>query len=206
MEDIHHFIEKYFTEYLSFCQKRNPLIDPERILHIPPLGNELEELMIYLCSRGVKPVIGGTLAVVKHLKLSSEEIKAHDFRPIHKIDLFFSNELPPPPKGWQVDKKSTALISWISPLNGCVEFLKMNNTNELGKDLESIEAGCPVIDIKTLFKMKLDSNRQRDLFDLLSLALVVGIPVDLEEELLNETQRRNLEAIKLWIKFRSKKK
>lgn len=59
-------------------------------------------------------------------------------------------------------------------------------------------------DLLTIIKMFLDSNDTKDLSDLLSLIRKVGIPKEIEKQLLNERQRNNLKMVKLWKKMREK--
>ena len=84
-----------------------------------------------------------------------------------------------------------------------MEFRQIENINEIKRDLESLDAQCPVVEFITLFKMKLYSNHERDLLDLLSLARVLGIPAKLDLNQLNNTQKKVLNFTKLWLKTRS---
>src|SRR5262249_36510929 len=122
---------------------------------------------------------------------------------------FVSKEPSLPPLGWKQDKNSKEL-SWISPSGGYVDFVisgktrkdGSKNMEKVGKDPESAAMGCPVADLQTVFVMKLNSDRGKDISDLLSLARRVGIPNNLEKEELNSTQVKNLELVKQWVKLR----
>lgn len=213
------FIEKYFAEYLSESRIRNPFL--EEILNIslkislenapiPPTSREVEELISYLLENNVDPVIVGSIAVIKHIHVTSEDIKSRTYRPTQKLELFVSKILPNPPKGWHVNKKSIGSASWISPEGGCVDFFTIEdifdgnakNQNIIGRDHESIAMGCPVADVQTIFIMKLNSSRVIDFGDLLTLAAKVGVPKDLDELLWNDTQKKKLEPIRRWVKRR----
>lgn len=76
------------------------------------------------------------------------------------------------------------IISWIAPSGGYVDFLEANhiypsgsqNPSEINKDPEPEHNGLPVADLISIFQMKLNSPREKDLFDLIALAKKLGIP------------------------------
>lgn len=181
----------------------------EESQHVPPSVKELENLIQYLQSKGVNPIIVGSLAIAHHLKVTKEKVDK-SFRATEDLDLFVSTNLPSPPFGWKRDQKSIGLISWISPSGGYVDFLVAGhrfpdnhiNPQKLGVDKDSMEAGCPVADIAALFQLKLNSYRTKDLTDLVALAREVGIPKELRLLRLNQTQKDNLQLVDLWINTR----
>jgi hypothetical protein len=117
------------------------------------------------------------------------------------------NHEPNPPNGWRRDGKSIGVISWISPMGGYVDFLiagqnfpdNNKNLKKIGKDPESEKMGCPVADVLSVFLLKLNTYRNKDLQDLINLALKIGIPKEIERQVLNPTQKDNLTIIKLWL-------
>lgn len=205
MTKVGEFIEKYLSKYLSQCQKRNPFVEEERYTNIPPTSKELEQLISYLSEKDVDPVIIGSIAVIKHLKLTTEDIHARTFRPTQELDLLISKKLPDPPPGWHCNEEIREISSWISPTGGYVEFLMAQDmlpkNDKIEKDPESIAMGCPVADLLTLFKLKLNSSREKDLADLMSLARRVGIPQEVDKHLWNDIQMKNLELLRLWAKL-----
>lgn len=68
---------------------------------------------------------------------------------------------------------------------------------KIGKDPESVEMGCPIADLQSIFELKLNSSRVKDFTDLIALSRVVGIPTNLQAS--NETQKENLELLKMMI-------
>jgi hypothetical protein len=57
-----------------------------------------------------------------------------------------------------------------------------------------------IADINSIFLLKLNSFREKDLFDLVVLTHKVGIPENLNKKYsLNETQLHNLETVKMWL-------
>ncbi len=212
MNKRHDFIKKYFAAFLTESRIRNLFVEYEKLVKIPPTSQEIEELISVLQKSAVDPVIVGTLAVMKHLVVTTEDIHAHTFRPIQTVDLLVYKKPLQLPHGWEVNTESSPIISWISPSRGYVKFLKSedefpaNYSQTVGKDRESVEMDCPVADVETLFKMKLNSRRERDLGDLMMLAKKVGIPADIEKKLWNTGQQQNLEFLQHWAKLRIGKK
>ena len=150
-------------------------------------------------------MIVGSIAVIRHLQLTIEDINARIFRPTQKLELFISQKLPAPPSGWQLNQSPVGLTSWISPTGGIVDFLTARDIfpgdlYSVGKDPESVTMGCPVADVQTLFLIKLNSDKERDLLDLLLLACKLGIPKDLDNLLWTLQQRKSLEFVRRWVK------
>lgn len=199
------FIKTYLSDFL-----RKSRDDLKNNAYIPPTGKEVEELIVYLQEKGVDPVIVGSLAVIKHLKQKGNDFDDNSLAKTKDIDVFVSSSLPAPPHGWRRSTESVGVISWISPTGGHVDFLiaeqrfpnNLKNPKKIGKDPESILMGCPVADLRSIFELKLNSDREKDLQDLLILARRLGIPKDLQPSLLNQTQRDNLEIVTLWIKYK----
>ena len=73
------------------------------------------------------------------------------------------------------------------------------NPQKIDKDPKSEAMQCPVADIASLFLLKLNSMREKDLTDLVELAQKVGIPKTLKNQSLNEVQKENLQLVRLWI-------
>ncbi len=71
-----------------------------------------------------------------------------------------------------------------------VSYLKPSNNN------------WPIADLTSPFLLKLNSFRDKDLFDLVVLANKVGIPHQLKNKTLNETQRNNLETVQLYLEHK----
>lgn len=199
MSQTKDFINKYLTAYLKHSRV-------ESKGHFPPTERETEELIIYLRHNGVDPIIVGSVAVVKHLNPTSDDLNKGKVRPTTDLDLFISSALPIPPPGWRRDLKSVGVISWISPSGGYVDFLVAGqrfpdnqNPKKIGKDPESEKMGCPVADMVSIFQLKLNSYREKDTLDLVALARKIGIPKNLDTYALNSLQRDNLTIVKLWI-------
>lgn len=190
----------------------------------PPTGEEIEKLISFLTEKGLNPVIVGSLAVVKHLKLTCIEIESNLFPPTEQVEFSFSSpsdsfrttqdvdvhvnkSLPSPLEGWRRDMESIGVTSWISPSGGFVDFLISGDrlpggsitVKTVNKDPESINTGWPIADIASIFLLKLNSPRNKDLFDLVALACKVGIPKLTDR--LNQQQTENLETIKMWLQY-----
>lgn len=196
------FIKTYLADFLR--DSRDKLKDKT---HIPPTDKEVESLIIYLQEKGVDPVIVGSVAVIKHLKQKGKNFKDDSLDMTKDLDLFVSSSLPNPPTGWRRDLESIGVISWISPSGGSVDFLiaehrfpnNLKNPKKIDKDPESVLMGCPVADLRSIFELKLNSDREKDLTDLLVLARRLGIPKGLHQQPLNQTQKDNLKLVTLWI-------
>ena len=70
------------------------------------------------------------------------------------------------------------------------------------KDKNSTNNNWPIADLTSLFLLKLNSFQDKDLFDLVVLANKVGIPHQLKNKTLNETQRNNLETVQLYLEHK----
>lgn len=202
MGQIKNFIDKYLSTYLK--QSRSKMVGQP---HRPPTDGELESLITYLQEKGLDPIIVGSIALIKHLKPTFKEIEDGSVRLTQDIDLFVSAALPNPPMGWRHDMGSIGVQSWIAPSGGYVDFLvaghsfpdSTKNPKKIDKDAESEKMGCPVADIVSLYVLKLNSFREKDLLDLIALARKVGIPKELSQRPLNNTQKDNLSILKLWL-------
>lgn len=202
MAKIKDFIKIYLADFLK--ESRDKL---KGDMHVPPTDKEVEELVVYLQEKGADPAIVGSAAVIKHLKHKDPNFKDDSFHLTKDIDIFVSSSLPNPPFGWRYDLKSPGVISWISPSGGYVDFLiaghrfpnDLKNPKKIDKDPESVLMGCPIAALRSIFELKLNSDREKDLTDLLILARRIGIPNDLQQQPLNQTQRENLNLVNLWV-------
>ena len=203
MNQMKDFIGKYLSGYLN--KSRSKINEGP---HVPPTVIEIEQLMTFLQEKGLNPVIVGSMALIKHLKPTYQELNEDAIRLTNDVDLFISqNNLPTPPPGWRRDLASAGVISWIAPSGGYVDFLiaghsfpdNTRNPKKIGIDPESEKMGCPTADLASLYLLKLNSFREKDLFDILGLARKIGIPSEIERMSLNSTQKDNLEIVKLWL-------
>lgn len=206
MDKTHDFITKYLTLYLAQCQLFNPLVESKEVTCVPPTAEEVEELVTYLSKNKVDFTIIGSVAVARYLELTSQDIHNQIFRPTHTLDMLVTAKLPQPPEKWRLMKENKIVV-WISPGGGWVEFFKVKdifpkNFSKIGKDTESEIATCPVADILTLFKMKLNTNYENDALELITLIRKFGYPKNIEQHLWSETQFKNLKLIKMWTKLR----
>lgn len=197
-------------EYLARCQARNTLSEAETATHVPPTAVEVKTLLAYLRKAGITATIVGSVGVLHHLKNSAEE-----FRPTVDLDLFvpITQEVlrrVSPPKGWNVDRASVGVVSWISPGGGYVDFLTAGHEFPGGtrtpRTIASDPGSDPDYPVATpveLFRLKLNSMRTKDISDLVSLARAQGrVPTDQEMGKLNDTQRENLDLVRTWFKLR----
>lgn len=204
MNKTQSFIKQYLTPYLLQCRTYNPLLESEEITPVPPTSRELEMLVSYLLKNGVDFAIVGSVAVARYLELTKEDIHLRNFRPTHSLEVLITNTLPSPPKGWRLDEES---MRWFSLKNSHVRFVMSadifpQEERNIGKDPESVAMGCPVADLLTLFKMKLNSDRVKDMSELVTLIRKVGFPDNLESQLWSANQVKRLELIKNGLKFR----
>lgn len=211
MSKVRKFIDKYFASYLSECRVWNPFFESENNTCFPPTSEELEEIIFYLSSNDLVPVIIGSVAVIKYLNITRKDVRAGDFRLTNKLELFVSGNLPSPLSCWQFKERFKGRCSWISPIGSVIDFFNKKNVLfgdsgarfSIGIDSESASQGCPVADVATLFIIKLNNFKIRDLQDLLYLALKTGIPKNLDKLLSNSRQRKNLTFIRKWIENKS---
>lgn len=192
--------------YLGICQGRfDSLVEQETSTHVPPTAQETHDLINYLESKGVEAVIVGSVGVLHYVK------DPKGFRPTKDLDLFVSlthqqmRHLAPPPE-WHVDAESIGVVSWISPHGGYVDFMTANYEIKPGEwtprkvDLNKDAKNYPVATALSLFRLKLDTMRARDLADCVDLAKAVGVPT--EEQLsagghrLTATQVENLDYVR----------
>lgn len=208
MSQIHIFLDKYLTKFLKKCQVRSPFSEEEQKTHIPPTSIEIEKLIPYLQKYDLDPVIIGALAVTKHLRITDEDIRNRTFRPTNALELYVSKFPKNAPDGWKIEKESFEKLAWISPGGGYVLFFGPEDIDNLfiQKDPESVEMNCPVADVVTLFKMKLNSDREIDLYHLMCLATRTGMPKDVESIVLNKKGAKNIEFLKRWLTLRSIKR
>lgn len=204
MNPIRDFIDKYLSGYLAQCQLKNPFLQEDKYTPYPPTSKEVEDLIMFLQNEGLDPVISGTIALIKHLQFTEADIHAREFRPTHKLEVIISKNLPNPPSGWHINKDFRAC--WNSPLGGRVDFVREEEAvqfpNRVQRDPESVEAGIPVADVPTIFKMKLNSDWDKDLAELMTLARKVGIPKDIKDCLWSDRQKKNMEILIFWAKLR----
>lgn len=223
MSNPREFIDKYIAGFINQSREQHKSEES-----IPPTPQEIEQLMIFLQNKELDPIIVGSVAINKHLQASFNKPKPNSFQNVKELDLviknnslneiqafrttvdidfFISKTIPNFLPGWQRDKNSIGVLSWISPSGGIVDFLIAgqrfpNNSSTpltLGKDPESVKMGCPIADLKSLFLMKLNSDRDKDFLDLLVLARTLGIPNDLNKQSLNSNQREQLSTLQLYL-------
>lgn len=207
MHKTHDFISKYLSPYLLQCQRFNPLTESKEVTWVPPTGEEVEELVKFLSTNDTDFAIIGSVAVARYLELTEQDIRHQIFRPTYTLDVLIINRLPNLPKNWLLDTNENSLITWISPGGGRVQFYMLQdvlpqNFDNIGKDVESETAGCPIADRPTLFKIKLNTHYTNDSLELITLIRKFGYPENIENQLWNETQRKNLTMIKMWTKLR----
>ena len=192
-------------KYLAQCRVRNAAEDVDT--HVPPTSEEVEELIVYLREHGINPAIVGSTALLKHL---GDDIDiGKDFRPTADLDIFVNK--PPPkqlPEGWHRDPEAVGLISWISPSGGYVDFLQGGHEYPGGRknpssvSIDTSISEFPVADVASVFKLKLNSERQKDLLDLVALARRTGVPPSSALGKLNAQQRENLQMISQWVQYK----
>lgn len=191
-------------KYLAQCRVRTA---GEEGVTVPPSSDEVQELLAYLKDFGVTGVIVGSAAILKHLGDQGELDVSKDFRPTSDLDIFINRSLPKnPPPGWSVDKEAIGVPSWISPTGGYVDFLQAGmefpggrkNPSKIGID-ESV-SDLPVADVPSIFRLKLNSERNKDLMDIIALARKTGVPKDLGK--LNQQQKENLQMVEQWLKYK----
>jgi len=188
--------------YLGSCRKQNRFAETGTV---PPDVEELKYLLRYLTGYGLNPVITGSSALLRHLTIADEKLGS-EFRPTADVDVFIKGTLPPLPPGWKVDREAVGVDSWISPSGGLVDFIPAGHSfpggaaypKSISVDPASAEAGLPVAGIVDLVRMKLDSDRPKDLSDLLLLAQGGGYPAEVGK--LNRRQKENHEFVNTWLK------
>ena len=188
--------------FLTACRKPNRLASGS----VPPEAAEVKILLQYLTNTGNKPVIVGATALLRHLEMTDQQV-AKEFRPTTDIDIFIHGQVPSPPPGWSVDPEAIGVISWVSPSGGLVDLLQPEHEFPSGPflpkavdaDPVSVESGFPVAALPDLVRMKLNSERPKDLTDLLTIAQQGTFPSKMEIGLLNSRQQENLSFVQQWL-------
>ncbi len=165
---------------------------------VPPSPEELYALLDYL-RKSVQATIVGSAAAFYHLGGDPTA-----FRPTVDVDIHVNGPLPPPPPGWQRDKAAAGIESWISPTGGYVDFLVAGEELPGGVTVPTTvrtdkEADLPIATVADVFAMKLNSMREKDLFDAIALARRFGVP---KIKGMNPQQKDNWQLVKLWIDAR----
>jgi hypothetical protein len=193
--------------YLRQCRVRNTLVENDKV-HVPPAPDEVQDLLKYLKTNGVSAAIVGSVGVLHYVKDEA------NFRPTVDLDIFVHKTAEDfrkisPPQGWSIDKASPGVISWISPSGGYVDFMTSGHEFPGGSRTPSRIAvdpsskDYPVATAVDLFKLKLNSMREKDVTDLIGLARAIGgIPSEQQLGRLNQTQRENLQLVQQWFKIR----
>lgn len=190
------------ASYIAQCRVRSvveAVIGSES--HVPPTPEEVEELVAYLRSFGLRPVIVGSAAAFFHFGGDADA-----FRPTVDIDIHVRRSLPEPLDGWRRDPEAPGVESWISPGGGYVDFLVAGEmlpngiTVPLTVQLDpSSPPGFPVATAADVILMKLNSTREKDLMDAIAMARRHGLP---PKTRLNQQQRENYELVQLWLQAR----
>ena len=185
--------------YLKQCRVRSVI---EAVTgqesQVPPSPEELKMLLNYL-RRFVRATIIGSAAAFYHLGSDPAA-----FRPTVDVDIHVDGPLPPPPQGWRRDLEAAGIESWISPSGGYVDFLVAGESlpgEVIVPQNVTVDktAELPVATVADVFAMKLNSMREKDLFDAIALARKFGIPKLMR---INRQQRENLKMVQLWISAR----
>lgn len=193
------------ANYMRGCCDRRIAGTDTLVDHVPPTPDEIRELVAYLRSKGCNPVIIGSAAIFHHL-----EVAPHQFRPTSDLDIFVHRKLPPLLPGWKLDTSSPGVTCWISPSGGYVDFMDAShrfpsgekNPKSVGLE-ESSPEHYPVAKKFDLLKLKLNSMREKDLFDAIAFCRQTGgVPDAKALGPLNTTQRENLETIRQWVAAR----
>lgn len=191
--------------YLDQCQVRNTLVENQHV-HVPPTPGETKALMAYLDDRNLEAAIVGSVGVLHYVKDTGK------FRPTVDLDVFVHTTTLQlrrlePPAGWKVDLESPGVASWISPTGGYVDFMTAGHIFPGGSrtpdrvTVDKSSGKYPVAVAADLFKLKLNSMREKDLSDMITLARALGgVPDDLGP--LNQTQKENLDLARQWFKLR----
>jgi len=187
--------------YLRQCRVKNSLVEDDHV-HVPPSRPEVDELIGHLRTKGLDPMIVGSVGVLYHIGHSK------DFRPTVDLDVWVSKDPGVPPTGWKRDPESVGVVSWISPSGGYVDFMTPGHEFPSGEKTPrslrmhqpSKDTSYPVADVLDLIRLKLNSFRAKDLTDILALAKSIKhVPSNAEIGKLNKTQRDNLELVRQWV-------
>jgi hypothetical protein len=195
------------TRYLGQCRIRNALIEKQNV-SVPPTPEEAKGLLSYLKQNGVEAAVVGSVGVLHYVRDET------NFRPTVDLDLFVQMTAEQfrkvqPPRGWSVDRAAPGVISWISPSGGYVDFMTAGHEfpgGHRGPKRVSVDPSSkeyPVASAIDIFRMKLDSMREKDLSDMISLARAIGgVPTDKQLGQLNQTQSENLGMVRQWFQLR----
>ena len=89
---IKNFIRTHIEVYLRFSRLNaatlGSLSSQRETSHMPPTSQEVEDLIIYLKSKGVEPIIVGSSALAQHLKLTEQDMYSAAFRSTKDLDIF----------------------------------------------------------------------------------------------------------------------
>jgi hypothetical protein len=190
-------------KYLAQCRVRNAQESEDT--HVPPSADEVQFLIQYLKEFGISPAIVGSTALLRHM--GDDVDVQRDFRPTADLDIFVNK--PPPkqlPEGWRRDPEAVGVPSWISPSGGYVDFLQGGHEYPGGRknpssvEIDNVFTDFPTASLKSMFRLKLNSERTKDLLDLVAVARKTGVPGDLGA--LNRQQRENLQQVKQWIEYK----
>lgn len=196
------------ADYLAQCSIR-ALQEEEAGVHTPPTPDEARQLIDYLRGKGLKPAVVGSAAVFHHLANTSVK----DFRPTVDLDIHVDKKLPPILPGWRRDPEAIGIDSWISPTGGYVDFLAKGHRFVGGGATPSVKvsrsstAEYPVAEPEDVIRMKLNSMREKDVSDVVTLVKAMGDPTILDRlGRLNRTQAENLVLVKQWVAMAESRK
>lgn len=171
---------------------------------MPPSPAEVRSLIQYLRSKGVAPVIVGSAAAFYHF---GGDAKA--FRPTVDVDIHVRKKLPLPPDGWRRDPTAIGTQSWISPSGGTVDFLVGKDELPGGIKIPAIinvhqaddeDPDFPVAQIHDVLWMKLNSVREKDLFDAVAIVRKHGLPP--KKKGMTQQQAENYDLVQMWVTSR----
>lgn len=192
------------SAYLAQCRVK--ALSESATVQVPPTSDEVSGLISWLKSKGLKPLIVGSVGVLSYLSVDP----SFGFRPTVDVDIWLDkmpNELP---SGWKIDRESVGVPSWVSQSGGHVDFLLPNQDLPSGRtpariepNPDTLDTDFPVASWQSLLKLKLNSYREKDLADSIALVRAVGrVPSAKELKGLNATQADNLRMVKLWLELR----
>jgi hypothetical protein len=203
LQDILTMSKSVLERYLDQCRVVNRLVENEDV-HVPPTKEEVHSLLAHLGLHGLKPAIAGSVGILQHLG----DIDVNGFRPTVDVDVWVSKDPGEPMEGWHQDPEAPGVPSWISPSGGYVDFLIGGHEFPSGEKAPShvdvdTSFELPVVSLKHLLAMKLNSMREKDLADCIALVRKIGrVPSKLELGKMNNTQKENLDLVAHWFKLR----
>lgn len=189
--------------YINQCRVVN--LGESNEVQFPPTPDEIDQLIAYLKGQKVNPAVVGGVGVLQHMGSAS------NFRPTTDVDIWVS-KVPSILKGWRQDPEAVGIPSWISPSGGHVDFVTpgQNFGTEVGRVPRKIEVDSgrfPVGSWKTIMWLKLNSHREKDLSDVVTLARKLDIFPSTDDfnffGKMNKTQLDNLNLVQHWLKLRS---